>query len=148
MRKILIACMVLFMAATVGQAEMWDVLVDGSVWSHNVGEPHHNGYGNMTAVQHATFNEYEIEYVGECPEGSHYAGKTWLGVVALRSRYQRVFAVDDPEAPVPVDPDQIKLRALFEALSKDAALSKATKDAATAASATIKTNTTITVISR
>ena len=145
--RTLIAIMVLCMA-TVGRAEMWDVLVDGSVWSHNIGEPHHNGYGNMTAEQHATFSEYEIEYVGECPEGYHYAGKTWLGVVALRSRYQRVFAVDDPEAVIPVDPDQIKLRALFAALAKDSALSKETKDAATAASETIKTNTTITAISK
>jgi len=101
MKLLLIAIMVLTIAVT-AQAQLWDVIVDGVLMKHNIGEPHHSGYWNMTREQHALFQEYEVEYIGEAQAGYHLAGHQWVGVLSLMSRYQNVF-----EADVPIDPSEV-----------------------------------------
>ena len=150
MKRLLIAIMVLTMAAT-AQAQLWDVVLNDEVIKHNVGEPKHSGYWNMTPAQHAMFFEYMVEYIGEPQKGYHFTGTSWVGIVDMKSRWQRFYAIDvpvEPEVPEP-DAEKIALKALLDALGKDASLSKATQDAAKAAATATKTktNTTVTAIS-
>lgn len=146
--KTLVAGLMLVVLTAGVYAGSWDKVVDGKVVSSTyyagTTKPKISGIINPTREQIASvLKMYEQLQYGDIPEGHYKTGSTWTGVSVETLRSMWLATV----APIPIEPDPkpdaeaLARKALYEALAKEATLSKAVKDAAAAASATVKTNT-------